>query len=200
MSTLATYYQLPVLLVKTTRKSRNHKNLNFDPKFGALQVGKKNQIIMYYLSVNYIKWFQPKQIRYFFLILGFISSPPNQRYIHFKGRRHGAIRVVQNWTIPSPITIVQIKPICFKIEEFLVFNLSLDAFMYHPQFSNGQWLFINDCSILFIILLVSVLTCIYWYHTFIPYSGIMYFDLYFWKYSWLSHNFILDSAILNYNF
>ena len=59
MSTPTTYYQLPVLLVKTTRYSRNHKNLNFDAKIGALQVG-KNQIIIYYLSVNYIKWFQQK--------------------------------------------------------------------------------------------------------------------------------------------
>ena len=41
MSTPTTYYQLPVLLVKTTRYSRNHKNLNFDAKIGALQVGKK---------------------------------------------------------------------------------------------------------------------------------------------------------------
>ena len=41
MSTPTTYYQLPVLLVKTTRKSRNHKNLNFDAKVGALQVKKK---------------------------------------------------------------------------------------------------------------------------------------------------------------
>ena len=41
MSTPTTYYQLPVLIVKTTRYSRNHKNLNLDAKIGALQVGKK---------------------------------------------------------------------------------------------------------------------------------------------------------------
>ena len=128
------------------------------------------------------------------------SQDINQRYILFKGRRRGAIRVVQNLPIPSPIKLVQIKPICFKTEEFLVFSLSLDSFMYHPYFSNGQWLFINDCSILFIILSVSVVTCSYWYHTFISDSGIVYFCLYFWKYSWLSHNCILDSVILSYHF
>ena len=42
MSNPTTYYKLPVLLVKTTRKSRNHKNLNFDAKIGALQVGNNN--------------------------------------------------------------------------------------------------------------------------------------------------------------
>ena len=53
MSTLTTYYQLPVLLVKTTRKSRNHKNLNFDAKIGALQVGKKpNDNILFKCKIN----------------------------------------------------------------------------------------------------------------------------------------------------
>ena len=58
MSNQTTYYQLPVLLVKTTRQIRNGKNLNLDAKIGALKVAKKNQIMIYYLSVNYIKWFQ----------------------------------------------------------------------------------------------------------------------------------------------
>ena len=35
MSTQTNYYQLPVLLVKTTRYSRNHTNLNLDAKIGA---------------------------------------------------------------------------------------------------------------------------------------------------------------------
>ena len=42
MYTPTTYYQYPVLLVKTTRKSRNHKNLNVDAKIGAFQVEKKS--------------------------------------------------------------------------------------------------------------------------------------------------------------
>ena len=42
MSNPTNYYQLQVLLVKTTSLSRNHKNLNFDAKIGALQVGNIN--------------------------------------------------------------------------------------------------------------------------------------------------------------
>ena len=42
MSTPTTYYQLPFLLVKTTRKIRNHKNINVDAKIGAFQVGERN--------------------------------------------------------------------------------------------------------------------------------------------------------------
>ena len=52
MSTPTAYYQLPVLLIKKLDTAEITKNLNFDAKIGALQVGKKNQIIIYYLSVN----------------------------------------------------------------------------------------------------------------------------------------------------
>ena len=41
ISTPTTYYQLPILLVKTTRYSINHKNPNFDAKIGALHEEKK---------------------------------------------------------------------------------------------------------------------------------------------------------------
>ena len=42
MSNPTTYHQLPVLLVKNTRYSRNRKNPNFDAKIRALQVEKKS--------------------------------------------------------------------------------------------------------------------------------------------------------------
>ena len=53
MSTPTTYYQLPVLLVKTTRYNRNYKNLNFDAKIGALQVKEKlNNNIIFKCKLN----------------------------------------------------------------------------------------------------------------------------------------------------
>ena len=77
MSTPTTYYQLPVLLVKTTRYSRNHKNLNCNAKIGALQAGGNNQIIIYHLSVNYIKWFQQTKINFgIFFNFGFYQFAP----------------------------------------------------------------------------------------------------------------------------
>ena len=66
MSTPTTYYQLPVLLVKTTRYSRNHKNLNFEAKIGALQMGKEksNNNILFMCKLH--QMVPAKKNRHFF--------------------------------------------------------------------------------------------------------------------------------------
>ena len=78
MSNPTTYYQLPVLLLKLLDKAEITKISTLTLKSGHFS-WKKKQIIIYYLSVNDIKWFQQnKLILAFFLISSFISSPPNQ--------------------------------------------------------------------------------------------------------------------------
>ena len=60
MSTPTTYYQLPVLLVKLLDIAKITKISTLTLKLGHFR-WEKNQLIIYYLSVNYIKWFQQKK-------------------------------------------------------------------------------------------------------------------------------------------
>ena len=66
----------------------------------------KNQIIIYYLSVNYIKWFQQKKlIPAFFLIPGLISSPPIVRVVslscslYSNNIGHQVVRICVQWSV-----------------------------------------------------------------------------------------------------
>ena len=75
MSNPTNYYQLLVLLLKTTRSSRNRKNLNFDAKIGALQV-EKNRSKNFPFKCKLHHMVPAKTKSAFFSNFGFISSPP----------------------------------------------------------------------------------------------------------------------------
>ena len=71
---------------------------------------------MYYLSVNYIKWFQNKNINFgIFLIWGFISSPPTTSNCVETDPRKRLLHVVNVIIVIVVIAHIEYGLSCFSL-------------------------------------------------------------------------------------